>query len=104
VLLRSKYQMTWSDMRTREQTGQDLIEELLASRQRFLDFVSRRVSEPELAEDIVQEALLRAIQSADRLRDDTRLIPWFYQLLRNAIIDNYRRRDIDPPPCAASAS
>lgn len=82
-------------MQTHEQTGHDLIEELLASRQGFLDFVSHRVGDPELAEDILQEALLRAIQSADELRDDTRLIPWFYQILRNAITDNYRRRGIE---------
>lgn len=81
-------------MQTREQTGQDLIEKLLVSRQSFLDFVSRRIGDPELAEDILQEAFVRAIQSADRLRDDTRLAPWFYQILRNAIVDSYRRGGI----------
>jgi RNA polymerase sigma-70 factor (ECF subfamily) len=45
-----------------------------------------------LAEDLVQEAQLRAIRAAPALRDEERLIPWFYRILRNAIIDHHRRR------------
>ena len=61
--------------------------QLSAARQDFLRFVRGRVSDPDLAEDIVQDALLRAVQSADTLRDEDRVIPWFYRILRNAIID-----------------
>lgn len=68
--------------------------QLFAARQEFLGFVRRRVSDPDLAEDILQDALLRAIRSADTLEDDARLVPWFYRILRNAIIDAYRRRDV----------
>lgn len=68
--------------------------QLSAARQDFLRFVRGRVSDPDLAEDIVQDALLRAVQSADTLRDEDRVIPWFYRILRNAIIDAYRRRDV----------
>ncbi len=34
------------------------------------------------------------MQSADTLRDGDRVVPWFYRILRNAIIDAYRRRDV----------
>lgn len=67
---------------------------LFAARQEFLGFVRRRVSDPELAEDILQDALLHAVQSAGTLEDESRLVPWFYRILRNAIIDTYRRREV----------
>lgn len=69
-------------------------EQLLGARREFLAFVQRRVSDPDLAEDILQDALLRAVQSVETLRDQDRLVPWFYRILRNAIIDAYRKRDV----------
>ena len=68
---------------------------LLGSRQQFLDYVRRRIADPELAEDILQESLLRAIQAAPTLRHEDRLVPWFRSLLQNAIIDTYRRRGVE---------
>lgn len=71
------------------------LEELLAEgRAKFVAFVLARVGDPELAEDIVQDSLLKAVRSADELRERDRLVPWFYQVLRNAIIDAYRRKDV----------
>jgi RNA polymerase sigma-70 factor, ECF subfamily len=65
---------------------------LLESRDRFLGYVRKRVDDPELAEDILQDSFLRAIQAAPSLRQKDRLVPWFYSVLHNAIIDAYRRR------------
>lgn len=72
------------------------IDQLLGSRERFLAFVRRRIADPELAEDVLQASLLKAIQAAPRLRDEDRLVPWFYRILRNAIVDSYRRRAAAP--------
>jgi RNA polymerase sigma-70 factor (ECF subfamily) len=69
-------------------------EYLAASRHEFLRFVRARISDPELAEDVLQDALVRAVQSLDTVRDDERLVAWFYRILRNAIVDAYRRRDV----------
>ena len=68
------------------------IDRLIAARSEFLAFVRTRVADSELAEDIVQDALLRAVRSFDQLRDDERVVPWFYRILRNGIVDAYRRR------------
>ncbi len=65
-------------------------ERLAASRERFLAYVRRRIADPELAEDLVQESLLRAVRAAPELRDEERLLPWFYRILRHAIVDAYR--------------
>ena len=69
--------------------------ELVAGRRRFLDYVLRRVDDRELAEDILQDALLRAVKAAPELRDESRLVPWFYRILRHAIVDAYRRRGVE---------
>jgi RNA polymerase sigma-70 factor (ECF subfamily) len=58
----------------------------------FLAFVQRRVQDRALAEDILQTAYLRAIQHVDTVRDRTSAVPWFYAVLRNAIIDYARSR------------
>jgi RNA polymerase sigma-70 factor (ECF subfamily) len=58
----------------------------------FLGFVQRRVQDRALAEDILQSAYVRALQHAGTVRDAGAVVPWFYSVLRNAIIDNARRR------------
>jgi RNA polymerase sigma factor (sigma-70 family) len=68
---------------------------LLESRDRFLGYLRKRVDDPELAEDILQDSLLRALQAAPTIRQRDRLVPWFYTVLHNAIVDAYRRRGIE---------
>lgn len=68
-----------------------LVEQLGESRERFLAFVTARVSSPEAAEDILQTSLVKAVENFERLKDQTSLVPWFYAILRNAITDSYRR-------------
>lgn len=59
----------------------------------FKAFLTARVGSEADAEDILQNGLLKALQQAHELQDDTKLTAWFYRLLRNAIIDFYRARD-----------
>lgn len=71
----------------------DLLPVLLARREAFLGFLAARLGGNRAdAEDILQRGLAKAIVSAESLRDDERLIPWFYQLLRHALIDHARAR------------
>jgi RNA polymerase sigma factor (sigma-70 family) len=67
------------------------LDQLIAQRQQFLAFVQRRVSDHELAEDILQSAYLRAFEHRDDFTPNESAVAWFYRLLRNAVIDNYRR-------------
>ncbi len=64
---------------------------LVENHQRFLAFLERRVGSRAAAEDILQDAFARSIDTADTLRDADAVIPWFYRLLRNAVVDHYRR-------------
>ena len=57
-------------------------------------FARKRVGDPHLAEDVVQESLLKALQ-ADRKPDaEEDVIAWFYRILRRSIIDLYRRKEV----------
>ncbi|HEY5003779.1 MAG TPA: bifunctional nuclease domain-containing protein, partial [Ktedonobacteraceae bacterium] len=50
----------------------------------------RMISNEETAHDLVQEAMLQAFLSLDRLRDDTRFKSWFYGIVLN-VCRNSRR-------------
>ncbi|MCL4789488.1 MAG: sigma-70 family RNA polymerase sigma factor [Verrucomicrobia bacterium] len=67
-----------------------LIENLNA----FVAFARKRVGDPHLAADLVQDSLLKALKSADQPRDSEGAVTWFYRILRHSIIDLYRRRDV----------
>ena len=77
------------------ESAQLVASHLLSSRQKFLDYVRSRIADPELAEDILQDSLVKAVEAAPTLRDEARLAPWFRSILQNAIIDAYRRRGVE---------
>ncbi|MBS0662943.1 MAG: sigma-70 family RNA polymerase sigma factor [Verrucomicrobia bacterium] len=59
-------------------------------REAFKAFLVARVGGEAEAEDLLQHGLLKALERAGDLRDEARLVPWFYQLLRHVLIDHYR--------------
>lgn len=69
-----------------------LADALLAHRAAFKAFVTARVGNPADADDILQHGLAKALQHAGELRDDEKLVPWFYGVLRHAIVDHQRSR------------
>ncbi|HEX2244412.1 MAG TPA: sigma-70 family RNA polymerase sigma factor [Gammaproteobacteria bacterium] len=66
---------------------------LLKNVDEFTGFARKRLGDPELAADAVQESLLKALKAADQIRDEENAKAWFYRILRRTIIDLYRRRD-----------
>lgn len=79
-------------MEASQEPSGSVLETLLASRSRFLAFLARRVGSLETAEDILQTAFVKAVERGALIRDDERVEAWFYRLLRNAVVDHYRRR------------
>ena len=65
---------------------------LLENQRAFLAYLTRRVGDRQLAEDILQDAFAKALQRTDEVPADEGVVPWFYRLLRNATIDQFRRR------------
>ena len=64
---------------------------LLANQRVFLGFVEKHVHSRPIAEDIVQDAFLRALERGGALEKEESAVAWFYRILRNAVIDHYRK-------------
>jgi RNA polymerase sigma-70 factor (ECF subfamily) len=58
----------------------------------FTAFVRRRLDDPTLAEDVVQQAVQQALQRSEQLDDGDRVLAWFWRILRNATADVQRRQ------------
>ena len=72
----------------------EIVKQLAASRDEFVRFVGRRVGDPEVARDIVQEVFARGIDRIETLRETDSAVAWFYRALRNATMDHHRRRKV----------
>lgn len=54
-------------------------------------FAYIRVNDSETAKDLVQETFFSALRSADRFRGEISERNWLYTILKNKIIDHYRK-------------
>lgn len=90
------------------------IELLLSKQEELLGFLRRRVASADLARDLLQDCLLRAVRTATSLDDDERVLPWFYAIMRNAVTDVRRHQartsdrfessDLDPERAMATVA
>jgi RNA polymerase sigma factor (sigma-70 family) len=67
---------------------------LLDNHRAFLRYLERRVGDRALAEDILQDAFAKVLARPDQAPVDEEVVPWFYRNLRNAAIDQFRRRGV----------
>lgn len=59
---------------------------------RLTAYAQSRLADKELAADAVQEAMTRAVRSAAQLRNEDKLLPWLYAILRNTIAGLLRKQ------------
>ena len=69
----------------------EISEQLVENHRQFLSFLERRLNDRALAEDLLQDAFVKTLVKGDELRDEGSSVAWFYRMLRNAVIDQYRR-------------
>lgn len=69
----------------------EAVNRLVGSHRQFLAFLERRVESRTAAEDILQSAFAKGLEHGGEVPDE-KIVAWFYRLLRNAVIDHYRRR------------
>ena len=74
-----------------DETPGQIVDLLVDNHRQFLQFLERRLGNRELAEDVLQDAFVKSIEKTDALRDEQSAVAWFYRMLRNAVIDHYRR-------------
>lgn len=79
-----------SDVEPAKPVTAETLAALVASHREFLSFVERRVGDRALAEEILQDALVKSLQRVSEIRESA--IGWFYRVLRNAVVDHVRRR------------
>jgi RNA polymerase sigma-70 factor (ECF subfamily) len=65
---------------------------LLENHRAFLRYLERRVGDRALAEDILQDGFAKVVARPEQAPADEAIVPWFYRLLRNAAVDQFRRR------------
>ena len=65
---------------------------LLENHRAFLRYLERHVGDRALAEDILQDAFAKVVARPEQAPTDEAIVPWFYRTLRNAAIDQFRRR------------
>jgi RNA polymerase sigma-70 factor, ECF subfamily len=68
----------------------ELLELLQAQQRRFLAFLTPRLGSQDAARELLQTALLKAVERGGSLRADESATAWFFRLLRNALVDFYR--------------
>jgi RNA polymerase sigma-70 factor (ECF subfamily) len=75
-----------------ESPQEETVRVLLAEKGRLLAFLEERVGSRADAEDLLQTAMLRVVTKGHAVRSRDRIIPWFYRVLKNLLVDWHRRR------------
>ena len=86
-----------------EHLAPEVVKTLVDSHDQFLRFLQSRVGNREVAEDILQAAFVKTLERGDEIRDQESAVAWFYRVLRNALVDHYRRHAVDVRFKAAAA-
>jgi len=69
-----------------------VVRRVFRRKERFLAFLEERLGSRADAEDLLQMAMLRLVEKGKSLRAEDRILRWFYRVLRNLLVDGYRRR------------
>jgi RNA polymerase sigma-70 factor (ECF subfamily) len=73
----------------------EIVRTLVSGHERFLRFLLPRVGSRESAEDVLQAAYVKALERGGGIRKGESAVAWFFQLLRNAVLDHHRRRGVE---------
>jgi RNA polymerase sigma factor (sigma-70 family) len=73
----------------------NMIQRLLEQESAFRVFLRRRVGDEAVAEDLLQQSMIRAVQSHHSVRNDDSVVAWFYKIIRHTLIDYYRSKNAE---------
>src|SRR4030088_1048946 len=63
-----------------------------AYKSRIYTFLLRLLGDPELADDVTQDAFTKAFSALPKLERGTKVLPWLYRVASNTAIDHVRPR------------
>lgn len=58
-------------------------------------YIVKRMPDPSLADDILQETFIKIHENIHSIKDDTKICIWVYQIAKNTINDYYRKQKIE---------
>lgn len=82
-----------SDLRRPQPVEPDPCTRIVARRGNYLSYLRRRVSDPDTAEDLLQDFNLKVIRASRRAGTIHNTKAWLSRVLRNTLFDHYRRCD-----------
>lgn len=96
---KSRGEMSDEELMLRVQAGEKTCYDLLVQRYkvRLYNYVLRMVSDPDVAEEIAQDAFVRAYVNADKYRTIARFSTWLYTIATNLVRNRYRKKRRRPP-------
>lgn len=77
--------------------GFDLSLALLALRDPMIQRLRAQTGSQELAEEVVQTALLKALEKGKQLKDPRRLKGWFGRIVQHSLCDEFRQKSRQVP-------
>lgn len=95
----SREELTDEQLMLRVQAGEKACYDILVGRykQRLFNYLLRLVSDPDLAEELAQDAFVRAYVHADKYRTIARFSTWLYTIATNLVRNRYRKKKRRPP-------
>ena len=70
----------------------DVVHRIVDNEPAFRAFLRKRLGNETIVEDVFQQCLLRAVERQHSVKNQESVVAWFYQILRNAVIDYYRSK------------
>lgn len=68
-------------------------EQIVSYIDRLTAFAQSRLVDKDLAADAVQDAVAKAVKASANLREEEKLLPWLYAILRNTIADLTKKQN-----------
>ena len=85
--LKSSALPTDEGQHTQGDEAASILSHLLAHQADFRAFLRRRIGNDALAEDLLQQSFMRAVQQEHQVEQPEQVVAWFYRILRNATVD-----------------
>jgi len=72
----------------------EVADHLIKGKKTFQSYFRKRLNNPDEAEDVFQDFCIKVIKARRSLEDNEKIDAWLGRILRNTLIDHYRRRAV----------